>query len=78
MDRPVTKWQTLANGYKNDPAHVRSRTVQPIGKNFKTGPYFKNVPRIIEYIIILIIITFSLMNNLVSGMHHQQTLHPIS
>ena len=33
---------------------------------------------IINYIITLIIITFSLMNNLVSGMHLQQTLLPAS
>ena len=30
-----------------------------------------------EFFTILIIITSSLMNNLVSGMHHQQTLCPI-
>ena len=28
-----------------DPAHARSRTVQPMGGNLETGPYFKNVPR---------------------------------
>jgi hypothetical protein len=33
---------------------------------------------IIEYIITLIRITFSLMKNLVSGRHHQQTLRPVS
>jgi len=33
---------------------------------------------IIDYIITLIIFIFSLMNNLVSGMNHPQTLHPIS
>jgi len=33
---------------------------------------------IIDYIIKLIINTFSLMNNMVSGMHHQQALHRIS
>jgi hypothetical protein len=32
---------------------------------------------IIGFIIILIIITSSQMNHLDSGMHHQQTLHPI-
>jgi len=33
---------------------------------------------VIDFIIILIIITFLLMNNLVSGMRLQQTLRPIS
>jgi len=42
----VTKWQTLANEHMYDPAHARSRTVQPIGGNFQTGSYFKNVPHI--------------------------------
>ena len=31
-----------------------------------------------DYIIKVIVNTFSLMNSMVSGMHHQQTLHPIS
>jgi hypothetical protein len=34
-DRPATKWQTLANEHMYDPAHARSRNVQPIGGNFK-------------------------------------------
>jgi hypothetical protein len=34
-DRPATKWQTLANEHMYDPAHVRSRTVQPMGGNLK-------------------------------------------
>jgi len=31
----VTKWQTLANEHLYDPAHACSRTLQPIGGNFK-------------------------------------------
>jgi len=34
-DRPAIKWQTLANEHMYDPAHARSRTLQPIGGNFK-------------------------------------------
>jgi hypothetical protein len=57
-------------GDKNDTSKYR-----PISLHFQR---FLKKLFIIEYIIILIIITFSLMNSLISDMHHQQTFHPIS